>query len=82
MPLDFSDWLAETYRFIYPLIPYSGLPVNVQIGEIKRHLLPGRKAMTTLDSVLKSRDTALSTKVWVVKAMVSPAVKTDVRGRP
>ena len=31
--------------------------------------------MTNLDSVLKSRDTALSTKVWIVKAMVFPAVK-------
>ena len=40
--------------------------------EIKRCLLPGRKAMTSLDSVLKSRDTTLSTKVHIVKAMVFP----------
>ena len=39
-------------------------------GEIKRHLLLGRKAMTNLDSVLKSRDIILLTKVYVVKAMV------------
>ena len=38
--------------------------------EIKRHLLFGRKAMTNLDSILKSRDTTLPTKVHLVKAMV------------
>ena len=38
--------------------------------EIKRHLCLGRKVMTNLDSILKSRDTALSTKVYLVKAMV------------
>ena len=42
--------------------------------EIKRHLLLGRKAMTNLDSVLKSRDITLRTKVHVVKAMVFPVV--------
>ena len=42
--------------------------------EIKRHLLLGRKAMTNLDSILKSRDITLSTKVRIVKAMVFPVV--------
>ena len=42
--------------------------------EIKRHLLLGRKAMTNLDSILKSRDIALTTKVHLVKAMVFPVV--------
>ena len=42
--------------------------------EIKRHLLLGRKAMTELDSILKSRDITLPTKVRLVKAMVFPAV--------
>ena len=42
--------------------------------EIKRHLLLGRKAMTNLDSILKSRDIALPTKVHLVKAMVFPVV--------
>ena len=42
--------------------------------EIKRHLLLGRKAMTHLDSILKSRDITLSTKVHLVKAMVFPVV--------
>ena len=42
--------------------------------EIKRHLLLGRKAMTNLDSILKSRDIALLTKVHLLKAMVFPVV--------
>ena len=42
--------------------------------EIKRHLLLGRKAMTNLDSILKSRDITLPTKVHVVKAMLFPVV--------
>ena len=42
--------------------------------EIKRHLLLGRKAMTNLDSILKSRDIMLLTKVCLVKAMVFPVV--------
>ena len=42
--------------------------------EIKRHLLLGRKIMTNLDSILKSRDITLSTKVCLVKAMVFPIV--------
>ena len=42
--------------------------------EIKGRLLIGRKAMTHLDSILKSRDTTLPTKVCIVKAMVSPVV--------
>ena len=42
--------------------------------EIKRHLLLGRKAMTNLDSILKSRDITLPTKVGLVKAMVFPVV--------
>ena len=43
--------------------------------EIKRHLLLGRKVMTNLESILKSRDITLPTKVHLVKAMVFPAVK-------
>ena len=42
--------------------------------EIKRHLLLGRKVMTNLDSILKSRDIILPTKVRLVKAMVFPVV--------
>ena len=42
--------------------------------EIKRHLLLGRKALTNLDSILKSRDITLPTKVLIAKAMVFPVV--------
>ena len=42
--------------------------------EIKRHLLLGKKAMTNLDSILKSKDIILPTKVCLVKAMVFPVV--------
>ena len=42
--------------------------------EIKRHLLFGRKVMTNLDSILKSRDITLPTKIYLVKAMVFPVV--------
>ena len=47
--------------------------------EIKRRLLFGRKAMTNLYSILKSRDITLSTKVLLVKAMVFPVVCMDMR---
>ena len=42
--------------------------------KIKRHLLLGRKAMVNLDSLLKSRDITLPTKVYLVKAMIFPVV--------
>ena len=47
--------------------------------EIKRRLLLGRKVLTNLDSILKSRDITLTTKVRLVKAMVFPLVMNDVR---
>ena len=47
--------------------------------EIKRCLLLGRKVMTNLDSIFKSRDITLPTKVRLVKAMVFPVVMLDVR---
>ena len=46
---------------------------------IKRHLLLDRKVMTNLDSILKSRDSTLPTKVHLVKAMVFPVVCMDMR---
>ena len=53
-------------------------PKSLQMGdcsqEIKRHLLLGRKVMTNLDSILKSRDITLPTKVHLVQAMVFPIV--------
>ena len=47
--------------------------------EIKRHLLLERKAITKLDSILKSRDITLLTKVHLVKAIIFPVVTLDVR---
>ena len=47
--------------------------------EIKRHLLPGRKVMTNLESILKSRDITLPTKLRLVKAMVFQWSCMDVR---
>ena len=53
---------------------YFGGLQNHYSREIKRCLLLGRKAMTNLDSILKSRDITLLTKVYLVKAMVFPVV--------
>ena len=50
--------------------------------EIKIHLLLGRKAMTNLDNILKSRDITLPTKVHIVKAIVFPMSCTVVRAGP
>ena len=50
--------------------------------EIKRHLFFERKAMTNLDSILKSRDITFLTKVPIVKATVYPVVMYDVRVGP
>ena len=50
--------------------------------EINRHLLLGRKVMTNLDSIFKSRDITLPTKVRLVKAMIFPVVCLDVRVGP
>ena len=47
--------------------------------ETKRHLLLGRKVMTNLDSILKSRDITLPTKVHLVRAMVLPGVMLDYK---
>ena len=49
--------------------------------EIKRHLLLGRKVLTNLDSILKSRDITLPTKVHLVKAMVFPVVMYGCESR-
>ena len=49
--------------------------------EIKRHLLLGRKVMTNLDSILKSRDVTLPTKVCLVKGMIFPVVMYGCESR-
>ena len=57
------------------IFPGSRITANDDCSlEIKRHLLLGRKAMANLDSILKSRDITLPTKVHLVKAMVFPVV--------
>ena len=56
---------------------FLGYKITVDSGcshEIKRHSLLGRKAMTNLDGILKSRDITLPTKVHIVKTMVFPVV--------
>ena len=61
--------------FIYLFIFGSKITADVGcIHEIKRHLLLGRKVMTNLESIFKSRDITLPTKVHLVNAMVFPVV--------
>ena len=74
----FTSWqiVGETMQTVTDFI-FLGSTVTAdgdRSHEIKRHLLLGRKAMTNLDSILKSRDIILSTKVCLVKAMVFPVV--------
>ena len=67
---------GETVEMVSDFI-FWGSKINADgdsSHEIKRHLLLGRKVMTNLDSILKSRDITLSTKVCLVKAMVFPVV--------
>ena len=67
---------GETMETVRDFI-FSGSQITAEgdcSHEIKRHLLLGRKAMTNLDSILKSRDTTLPTKVHLVKAMDFPVV--------
>ena len=68
---------GETVETVSDLIFLAGSKVPADgdcSHEIKRHLLLGRKVMTNLDSILKSRDITLPTKVRLVKAMVFPVV--------
>ena len=68
--IDGEMWKLSDFIFL-------GCKINADCDcshEIKRHLLLGRKAMTNLDSILKSRDITLPTKVLLVKAVVFPVV--------
>ena len=65
-----KQWKLSDFIFLGPKITADGDCSH----EIKRRLLLGRKVMTNLDSILKSRDITLSTKVHLVKAMVFPVV--------
>ena len=67
---------GETVETVSDFI-FGGYRITADGGcshEIKRHLLLGRKVMTNLDSILKSRDITLPTKFYLVKAMIFPMV--------
>ena len=65
---------GETMETVTDFIFLGSKITDMVSAAIKRRLLLGRKAMTNLDSILKSRDITLPTKVLVVKAMVFPVV--------
>ena len=66
---------AETVETVADFIFWAPKSLHMVIAAMKlRQLLPGRKVMTNLHSILKSRDITLSTKVHLVKAMVFPVV--------
>ena len=67
---------GETMETVKDFI-FLGSKITLDVDcshEMKRHLLPGRKAMTNLDSVLKNTDIILPTKVHLVKAIIFPVV--------
>ena len=75
-PITSWQWHGETVETVSALI-FLGSTITADgdcSHEIKRRLLLGRKVMTNLDSILKSRDIPLPTKVHLVKAMVFPVV--------
>ena len=75
-----GETMGTVTDFIYLFIFDSKITADGDCShEIKRCLLLGRKVMTNLDSILKSRDITLSTKVHLVKARVFPVVCMDVR---
>ena len=70
-----TSWHIEVEKVIDFIFLGSKITVDSDCShEIKRHLLLGRKLITNLDSILKIRDIILSTKVYIVKAMVFPLV--------
>ena len=80
-PITSSEIDGETVETVLDFI-FLGSKITADgdcSHEIKRHLLLGRKVMTNLDSILKSRDITLPTNVRLVKAMVFPVIMYDVR---
>ena len=78
-PMDGEAWSATVHRVVKSRTQLSNFTFKVTADgdcshEIKRFLLLGRKVMTNLDSILKSRDITLPTKVHLVKAVVFPVV--------
>ena len=75
-PITSWEMDGETVETVADFI-FGGSKITADGGcshEIKRHLFLGRKVMSNLDSILKSRDITLPTKLQIVKAMVFPAV--------
>ena len=66
--------LLPLYHYVMPFVVYYNFPCFEVCYKIKRHLPFGGKAVTNFDSILKSRDITLLTKVHLVKAMVFPVV--------
>ena len=77
-----KDLLSHEHRRAYIFLGSKITADSDCNHEIKRHLLLGRKDMTNLDSILKSRDITWLTKVHLVKAMVSQLSCMDVRVGP
>ena len=74
--------MANRWETVETVVDFISLGSKITVDgdcshEIKRHLLLGRKVMTNLDSLLKSRDITLLTKVHLVKGMVFPVVIYD-----
>ena len=69
--------MLKLFTFVYISFIFGGSKITADVDcsrEIERHLLLGRKVMTNLDSILKSRDITLPTNVRLVKAMVFPVI--------
>ena len=79
-----GNWMGRDMETVTSFIFLdSKIPADGDCShEIKRNLLLGRKAMTNLDNILKSRDITSATKVHLVKAMVFPVVIIDVKVEP
>ena len=74
MSYDFTPQCETVETMVDFILGGSKITADGDCSQFKRHLLLGRKVMTNLDSVLKSRDITLPTKVHLVKAMVLPVV--------
>ena len=73
--LNYLNQIRDLEKFVFFIFLGSKITADgICSHEIKRHFLLGRKAMTNLDSILKSRDITLPTKVCLVKAMLFPVV--------
>ena len=75
VPSPHGKWMGREWKQCQTLLFWAPKSLQIVTAAIKlRHLLLGRKVMTNLDTILKSRDITLPTKVCLVKAMVFPVV--------